>query len=75
MINQRMLSGSPRGSLTSREPEPVEPSQEYVEITRQIADLREALGQAVEEFDARLTQLEKIVPADRSSRPGRRSGR
>lgn len=71
-----VAEGQPgKAVFVQREPAPVEPSAEYVEITRQIEALREALGQAVEQLDARLTQLEKLVPERQSPQRERRSGR
>ena len=44
-----------------REPTPTEPSPEFMEITRQIQDLRDTLGAAMTQLDARLTALEKSL--------------
>jgi len=66
-----IAEGQPgKAVFVQREPTPAAPSSEYIEITRQIEALREALGQAVQQLDARLTQLE-----GRSPGPARKSGR
>ena len=45
----------------TRESTPAEPSAEFVEITRQIQDLRDTLGEAMTQLDSRLTALEESI--------------
>ena len=44
-----------------REPAPAEPSAEFVEMTRRIEDLRDTLGAAMTQLDARLTAMEQLL--------------
>ena len=54
-----LAEGQPgKGVYVTREPTPAQPSAEYVEITRQIQDLRDTLAAAMTQLDARLTALE-----------------
>ena len=57
-----LAEGQPgKGVYVIREPAPAEPSAEFMEITRQIEDLRDTLGAAMTQLDARLTALEKSL--------------
>ena len=57
-----LAEGQPgKGVYVIREPTPAEPSAEFVEITRQIDDLRDTLAVAMTQLDARLTQLEQSL--------------
>ena len=54
-----LAEGQPgKGVYVIREPAPAEPSAEFMEITRQIEDLRDTLAVAMTQLDARLTALE-----------------
>ena len=67
--NEGLAEGQPgKAVYVQREPDPPEPSAEYREITQQIQALREALHQAVQELDDRLTRLEQAAapPPQRS---------
>ena len=55
-----LAEGQPgKGVYVTREPTPAEPSAEFLEITRQIQDLRDTLAVAMTRLDARLTELEQ----------------
>ena len=57
-----LAEGQPgKGVYVIREPAPAEPSAEFMEITRQIQDLRDTLGAAMTRLDARLSELEKSL--------------
>ncbi len=57
-----LAEGQPgKGVYVIREPAPGEPSAEFVEITRRIEDLRDTLGAAMTQLDARLTALEQSL--------------
>ena len=57
-----LAEGQPgKGVYVIREPTPSEPSAEFIEITRQIQDLRDTLGAAMTQLDARLTALERSL--------------
>ena len=57
--NEGIAEGQPgKAVYVQRKPPPAQPTTEYREITHQIEALREALEQAVEQFDQRLTRLE-----------------
>ena len=59
---QGLAEGQPgKGVYVIREPTPTEPSPEFMEITRQIEDLRDTLGAAMTRLDARLTALERSL--------------
>lgn len=66
--NEGIAEGQPgKAVYVQREPTPVEPSTEYREITQQIEALREALDEAVQQLDQRLTELEQTArPPGRS---------
>ncbi|MGI8797835.1 MAG: winged helix-turn-helix domain-containing protein [Pseudonocardia sp.] len=67
-----VAEGQPgKAVYVSREPSPAEPSAEYRQFTQQIEGLREALGQAIQDLDERLTQLEKSTGRSRSRRAER----
>jgi hypothetical protein len=50
-----------KGVFVIREPTPVQPSTEFVEITQRIESLRDTLGAAMAELDARVSELEKTL--------------
>ena len=57
-----LAEGQPgKGVYVTREPAPAQPSAEFVEITRQVEDLRDTLGAAMTQLDARLTALERSL--------------
>lgn len=66
--NEGLAEGQPgKAVYVQREPAATEPSAEYRNITQQIEGLREALGEAVQQFDQRLTKLEQTARAPRRS--------
>jgi len=57
-----LAEGQPgKGVFVIREPTPAQPSTEFVEITRRIESLRDTLGAAMAELDARVSELEKTL--------------
>lgn len=67
--NEGIAEGQPgKAVYVQREPAPAEPSTEFREITQQIEALREALGEAVQHLDQRLTNLEQTARPPRRSR-------
>ena len=57
-----LAEGQPgKGVYVTREPTPAQPSAEIVEITRRIQDLRDTLGAAMTQLDARLSELEQSL--------------
>lgn len=65
--NEGLAVGQPgKGVFVQREPQPPEPTPEYVDLTQQIAALRAALEKVAESFDARLTDLESAAARARS---------
>ena len=57
-----LAEGQPgKGVYVTREPPPAQPSVEFLEITRQIQDLRDTLGAAMTQLDGRLTALEQSL--------------
>jgi len=57
-----LAEGQPgKGVYVIREPAPAQPGAEFVDITRQIEDLRDTLGAAMSQLDARLTALEQSL--------------
>jgi DNA-binding GntR family transcriptional regulator len=73
--NEGLAVGQPgKAVFVQHEPKPAEPSAEYVELTQQITALREALENAAESLDARLTDLELAVGL-RAAKTDRSGGR
>lgn len=58
--SEDLAEGQPgKGVYVTGEPIPTPPSTEFVEITQRIQNLRDTLGAAMAEFDARVSELEK----------------
>jgi DNA-binding GntR family transcriptional regulator len=69
--NEGLAIGQPgKGVFVQREPQPPEPTAEYIDLTKQITALRAALENVAKSFDARLTHLESAVGRDRSDGKG-----
>ena len=57
-----LAEGQPgKGVYVIREPTSAQPSAEFTEITQRIASLRDAMGAAMAQLDARVTELEKSI--------------
>lgn len=57
-----ILEGQPgKAVYVLREPPPVEPSVEYTEIMRNIADLRRTVGETLDDLDRRVSELEEAA--------------
>ena len=60
--SEGLAEGQPgKGVYVTREPTPAQPSKEFVEITQRIQSLRDTLGAAMAELDARVSDLEKLL--------------
>lgn len=60
--NEGIAEGQPgKAVYVQRKPAPAKASAEYREITQQIEALRESFGQAVQQLDDRLTNLERTT--------------
>ncbi|MGH8328617.1 MAG: winged helix-turn-helix domain-containing protein [Steroidobacteraceae bacterium] len=64
--NEGLVLGQPGKAVYVRqEPEPTQPSPEYIEVMQQIKALREAMTETAAGLDARLTALEKAARRSR----------
>lgn len=70
--SEGLVMGQPgKGVYVQRKGKPPPPSPEYVEIMEQIDSLRSALDEAVGQLEARVSELERSLPARRSARSAR----
>lgn len=64
--SEGIVFGQPgKGVYVQQVPEPQEPSSDFAEIKQQIDGLRNALDDAVQELDQRLSRLERMSEEDR----------